>query len=175
MLKATNAAKLNFGAAGLQQSLQAQANNVTELTRNIQVAIKNFTGTKEQTEDCTLLALEFKGKWQQRQEIRLSCGTVEDETKAAEITEQVLESVLASPLAIQELTRTITDIICALPKNTEIYYKLSCNEEEAEATIRYHNVNFNPFAYLPQLPVDRHDYSYSEKEGTVLTLYKSLA
>lgn len=175
VLKATNAAKLNFGAAGLQQSLQAQANNVAELTRNIQVAIKNFTGTKEQTEDCTLLALEFKGKWQQRQEIRLTCGAVEDETKAAEITEQVLESVLASPLSIQELTRTITDIICALPKNTEIYYKLSCNEEEAEASIRYRNVNFNPFAYLPQLPVDRQDYSYSEKEGTVLTLYKSLA
>lgn len=174
VLKATNAAKQTFGAAGLQQSLRTRANNVTDLTRNLQVAIKNFTGSKEQSEDCTMLALEFKGKWQQSQELHLSADSADKETKATEFTEQLLESVLASPNAIQEILLAVNDIISSLPPNTEISYKLNCNEAEAEVSIRYSS-NYNPFAHLPQLPVNHSDYHYNEQNGTTLTLYKSLA
>lgn len=175
ILKATNAAKLPFGAARLQEALQQPTDNVTELIRTVQVELRNFTGHKEQTTDCTLLAVEFKGKWMQQKQFTLNAGDTAALSNMANGCNAMLESVLASPVAIAELQTAVADIICALPTGSEVNLRFCCNEEEAEITLTYNIQQFNPLEHLPALPLNSGVYCTDPTEGSTLKLTKSLA
>lgn len=175
ILKATNAAKVPFGAARLQEALQQPSDNVTELIRTVQVELRSFTGHKEQSTDCTLLALEFKGKWMQQKLFNLTVGDTAALSNMTNGCNVMLESVLASPVAMAELQTALADIISALPVGSEVNMRFSCNEEDAEMILTYHTQQFNPLEHLPALPLDSSVYCTDPIEGSTLKLTKSLA
>ncbi|MBR3696110.1 MAG: hypothetical protein IKL98_07705, partial [Akkermansia sp.] len=156
-------------------ALQQPTDSVTELIRTVQVELRNFTGHKEQTTDCTLLAVEFKGKWMQQKQFTLNAGDTAALSNMANGCNAMLESVLASPVAIAELQTAVADIICALPTGSEVNLRFSCNEEEAEITLTYNIQQFNPLEHLPALPLDSGVYCTDPTEGSTLKLTKSLA
>lgn len=175
ILKATDAAKVPFGAARLQKALAAGGDSVTDLIRSVQVELRSFTGNKEQSTDCTLLAVEFKGKWQQQKDFTVTPGDAAGLTDLTQHLNTMLESVLASPVAMAELESTLTDIISALPTDDEVNLNIRCNEEVAEVLIRYRTPDFNPLEQLPTPPPDSSIYSTDPTEGSTLKLTKSLA
>ena len=175
LLKASNAGKLPFGAARLQESLKNRTDNVTELIRAVQVDLRRFTGNKEQATDCTMLAVEYKGKWMQQKSFTLSAGATDKIAAAISDMNGMLEAVLASPVAMAELEKTITDIISALPAEDTVTLSFCCNEETAEVKICYNTPQFNPAVHLPTLTADDYRYSTDPTTGSTINLTKSLA
>jgi hypothetical protein len=175
LLKASNAGKIPFGAARLQESLKNRTDNVTELIRAVQVDLRRFTGNKEQATDCTMLAVEYKGKWMQQKSFTLSAGATDKIAAAISDMNGMLEAVLASPVAMAELEKTITDIISALPAEDTVTLSFCCNEETAEVKICYNTPQFNPAVHLPTLTADDYRYSTDPTTGSTINLTKSLA
>ena len=87
----------------------------------------------------------------------------------------MLESVLASPVAIAELCNAVSSIISALPEDAPANVQFCCNEETAEVTIHYKTHRFNPLEHLPQLPLDDSIYYTDPSTGSTLKIRKSLA
>ncbi len=175
VLKATDSGNVPFGETRLQQTLQSPAENITDLVRTIQVALRRFTANKEQDVDCTLLGIDYKGKWMQRLHTKLAAGHA---MQLAELNVQftaALEAVFASPIAIAELNTAMSDIISALPQDCSVQVQLLCNEQEAQATISYSCTSVNPLTNLPQVAIDRSHFSTDARNGSTLTLWKSLA
>lgn len=175
ILKAGNATGATFGMAGLQMALHQDAENVTELIRNIQVDLRRFTGNKEQATDSTLLAVEYKGKWMQKKLYTLQSTDTEKLTALDTEMNMMLESVLASPVAIAELCNAVSSIISALTEDAPVNIQFCCNEETAEVTIHYKTHRFNPLEHLPQLPLDDSIYCTDPTAGSTLKIRKSLA
>lgn len=175
ILKATNAAKVPFGAARLQNALKIQGDTVTDLIRTVQVELRSFTGNKEQADDGTLLAVEFKGKWQKQKTFVLQPSNAAELANMTDNINTMLESVLASPLAISELENALVNIVSALPAEDNATLRFCCNEEIAEIVISYQTQAFNPTEHLPALPLDESIYSSDSIEGSTLKLTKSLA
>ena len=175
VLKATNAEKVPFGAARLQDSLQNTADSVTDLIRTVQVDLRRFTGNKEQATDCTMLAVEFKGKWMQQKSFDFTGGRTAPPAAMLSDINIMLEAVLASPVAMAELEKSITDILGALSAEDSIHLNFCCNEETAEVQISYGTPQFNPMEHLPALAVDDYRYSTDPSTGSTINLTKSLA
>lgn len=176
LLKSEDSKGHRFGVAGLQQSLENPADSVTELIRNIQVDLRRFTGNKEQATDSTLLAVEYKGKWMQQKNFTLTTAAAEAEIAEmqADLT-TMLESVLASPVAMTELQQALLAIISALPPGNRLSVSFFCNEETAELILRYNTEQLNPLEQLPPLPLDECRYSSAPSVGSTLNIRKSLA
>ena len=87
----------------------------------------------------------------------------------------MLEAVLASPVAIAELEKSITDIISAIPADDDITLNFCCNEETAEVKICYNTPQFNPLEHLPAITTDDYSYSTDPTTGSTINLTKSLA
>ena len=134
-----------------------------------------FTGNKEQNLDSTLLALEFKGKWMQKKDFTINSGDTEALYKLTTECEQLLELVLASPIAITELQASIADIISTIPEGNVVTLSLACNEEEAEVRIHYSLTDFNPLYLLPHLSPEQYIFSTTPPTGSTITILKSLA
>lgn len=175
LIKASNATGAAFGMAGLQNTLQQAAENVTELIRQIQVDLRRFTGNKEQETDSTLLAVEFKGKWMQKKTYTLHPSDAEALAAMENEINCMLESVLASPVAMAELCNALTSIVSALPQESPVELMFCCNEETAEVRISYKTPKFNPLEHIPSLPLDDSVYCTDPIEGSTLKLRKSLA
>ena len=175
LLKASNAEKIPFGSARLQDALKTKTDNVTELIRSVQVDLRRFTGNKEQASDCTLLAVEYKGMWMQQKNFNLKAGDTDRLATTISDINGMLEAVLASPVAIAELEKSITDIISAIPADDDITLNFCCNEETAEAKICYNTPQFNPMEHLPAITADDYRYSTDPTTGSTINLTKSLA
>lgn len=175
VLKVTDSSNIPFGNSRLQQALQTSAENVTDLIRSIQVALRRHTGNKEQAIDSTLLGIDFKGKWLCRKNESITAGHAMQLADLMLTFTSALESVLASPVAIAELNNSISDIISALPQECNVNLTLCCNEEEAKVVINYHCTPINPLTLLPNVPIDRSDFTSDDTNGSTLTLWKSLA
>ena len=175
VLKATDSGNIPFGESRLQQALQTPAENVTDLVRAVQVALRRYTGNKEQAIDSTLLGIDFRGKWTQRCHAEVTAGHA---MQLAELNLQftaALEAVLAAPVAIAELNSALSDIISALPQECKAHVLLLCNEQEAKVSISYNCTSINPLTHLPQVAIDRSHFSTDANNGSILTLWKSLA
>ena len=175
LLKAADSSNTPFGAGRLQSFLKEKTENVTELLRNLKQELRKYTGNKEQTDDCSLLCLEYKGRWASVTEHTF---TVEDQLGNFPLLQELntpLESVLASPVSMEELGTALSSIISALPPEFEIRLTLRCNEEEAEISIQYAAHSVNPLSVLPKLPVNHAHYFSAPDKGSTITLRKSLA
>ena len=175
VLKATDATNTPFGAARLQSILQEATESPTEQIRKLQIELKTFTGNKEQTDDCTMLALEYKGKWMCRYENSVTTGELNELVQLTHALNTRLESVLAAPVAISELCNSISTLLSQLPAGLTANLLLLCNEEEAELTLQYNLCDFNPAENIPPQPVDHIQYSTSSDNGSTIILRKQLA
>ncbi|MBQ3525753.1 MAG: SpoIIE family protein phosphatase [Akkermansia sp.] len=175
VLKATDATNTPFGAARLQSILQEATESPTEQIRKLQIELKTFTGNKEQTDDCTMLALEYKGKWMCRYENSVTTGELNELVQLTNALNTRLESVLAAPVAIAELCSSISTLLSQLPAGLTANLLLLCNEEEAELTLQYNLCDFNPSENIPPQPVNHIQYSTSSDNGSTIILRKQLA
>lgn len=174
-LRAANATRTPYGAARLHKVLNAPADGITDLIRNVQVDIRNFTGNKEQSHDITLLAMEFKGKWLQNKDLHIVSGQEIAQQTVFEQLSAGLEAVLASPITIHEIINAVADILSALPTNTPTNIRLVCNEQEAELSVRYPLPGVNPLHNIPKLTIDFQQYTEEANGDSMITLKQSLA
>lgn len=175
LLNAADSSNTPFGAERLQHFLRESTDNVTDLLRSLKLELRRYTGNKEQTDDCSLLCLEYKGRWPAKADLSF---TVEQQGTYLDIIQQItppLESVFAAPIAMEELALTLSSIISALPAGLEASLSLRCNEEEAELTLHYAAPGVNPLSALPKLPVDYAHFTTTPDLGSTITLRKSLA
>ena len=175
LLKAADSSNTPFGAERLQQFLREHTESVTDLLRSLKLELRKYTGNKEQTDDCSLLCLEYKGRWAAKADLSF---TVEHQAAPLDIIRQInapLESVLAAPVAMEELAVALSSIISALPAALEVTLALRCNEDEAELTLHYAAPDVNPLGSLPKLPVDFAHFTTEPTLGSTIILRKSLA
>ena len=93
----------------------------------------------------------------------------------ADLLNEKLESVFASPLDIADLQASANSILAALPAETEVQVHMACDEESAELSFTYSTPQFNPLISLPHLPVDGANFTADDEQGCSLTLTKTLA
>ncbi len=171
VLHATDGEHTHFGAARLQEALRAPAKNISDVPIQVRTALQQFTGNMEQQSDCTMLALEFRGKWRAHAEI---ATTAEQYELLLQPLQEKLESVFAAPDDITALQNTVKEIMLALPPTTQVELQLNCNEQEAQLFIHYNQPQLNPLTNLPNLPVDKATYSTDREKSSTLKLRKTL-
>lgn len=170
VLAAADADHTPFGAARLQQALPTDAATIADVPRHVRAALRQYTGEMEQTNDITMLALEFRGKWSCYAHCDVTAETPE---KLVDLLQQKLESVLAAPDSITELQFAVLDICKNLPSECTINSILRCNEQEARLTLSYNIPQYNPLILLPHLSLDRAEYSTADG-ASKLVLSKAL-
>jgi hypothetical protein len=171
VLNATDGEHTHFGAARLQEALRAPAKNISDVPIQVRTALQQFTGNMEQQSDCTMLALEFRGKWRNHAEITT---TAEQFEQMMQPMQEKLEEVFAAPDDITALQDTVKAIMLALPPAMQVELRLNCNEKEAQLLIRYNQPQLNPLISLPKLPVDTATYTTDHKLSSTLKLSKTL-
>lgn len=159
-----------FGAARLQEALQADAPTVADVPRRVRAALRQYTREMEQSNDITMLALEFRGKWNIH--ARKNVTAANPDPLITMLQEQ-LESVLAAPDSITNLLKAVGDIMSVLPPETEVEAYLRCNEQEASLNLTYNQPQFNPLIVLPHLPLERVDFR-SDNDSSTLKLRQTL-
>ncbi len=159
-----------FGALRLQEALQADAPTIADVPRRVRAALRQYTREKEQSNDITMLALEFRGKWTIHTRKKVTAATP---TPLMTMLQEKLESVLAAPDSITNLLKAVGDIMSVLPPETEVEAYLRCNEQEARLNLTYNQPHFNPLIVLPHLPLERVDFR-SDNDSSTLKLRQSL-
>ena len=172
VVKATNKELAPFGAARLQQALNARPAHVTDVTRQVTTTLREYTENAEQSQDVTMLAIEYVGKQRSRGSVSVQAGAP---APVADLLNEKLESVFASPLDIADLQASANSILAALPAETEVQVHIACDEESAELSFTYSSPQFNPLISLPHLPVDGTNFTADDEQGCSLTLTKTLA
>ena len=172
VLKAIDKNHAPFGAARLQAALATRPAHVTDVARQVTNALRQYTEDTEQSQDVTMLALEYIGKQRIHGSICVQAGQPEG---AKAMLNEKLESIFASPLDIADLQSSLSDILATMPPQTEVQIDLACDEDSAELVLAYPLPDFNPLSTLPQLPLDGAVFCPDSERGCTLTLNKSLA
>lgn len=159
-----------FGAVRLQEALQADAPTVADVPRRVRAALRQYTREMEQSNDITMLALEFRGKWSIHARKNV---TADNPAPLTTMLQEKLESVFAAPDSITNLIKAVGDIMSVLPPETEVEAYLRCNEQEARLNLTYNQPQFNPLIVLPHLPLERVDFR-SDNNSSTLKLRQSL-
>lgn len=171
VINATDAGHTPFGTARLQEALRVHMESVNDVPLQVRTALQQFTGNMEQQSDCTMLALEFRGKWRSRLEINILASEAE---QVLPQLQEKLESVFAAPSDISAMQTTVRQIMHALPPDTAVELQLQCNEQEAQLDFHYNQPHLNPLVSLPHLPIDRATYSTDRQHSSTLKLSKTL-
>ena len=171
VINASDAENTPFGMARLEEALSMQADYIADVPRQVRTSLQRFSGNMEQRSDITMLALEFRGKWSQRAEIKVPSDAPDG---IRELMAEKLEAVLAAPDDISSLQETLQAIIKALPPATTVELHLNCNENEAQIILHYNRPQFNPLISLPHLSIDKATFSSDGKSRSTLKLRKSL-
>ena len=171
VIVAQDAEHNDFGLLRLQETLKAPADSVTDVPLQVRTALQRHTGSLEQRADITMLALEFRGKWQGVAEVSSAADSPQT---ALDTLEEKLQSILAAPNDISDLKATISAIYAAMPPDTVVDMLLQCNAQEAQITLQYNKPQFNPLISLPHLPLDKASYSTDKTTGSTLKLHKTL-
>lgn len=171
VVKATNKEHAPFGAARLQEALNSRPAHVTDVTHQVSAALREYTENAEQSQDVTMLAIEYIGKQRSHGSVSVQAG---EPAAVAELLNEKLESVFASPLDIDALQHSTRSILATLPPQTEIQVHIACDEEFAEIVFSYKAPPINPLINLPQMPVDSSSFSSDDSQGCTLTLTKTL-
>lgn len=172
VIKATNMEHAPFGAARLQAALNSRPAHVTDVTRQVSTALREYTENAEQSQDVTMLAIEYIGKQRSRGSVTVQAGSP---SAVAELLNEKLEAVFASPLDIDALQDCAGSILATLPPQTEVQVRLACDEESAELVFSYAAPAVNPLLNLSHLPVDSSSFFSDDAQGCTLTLTKTLA
>lgn len=172
IVKAVNKEQAPFGAARLQTALNARPAHVTDVTQQVAAALRQYTDGAEQSHDVTMLAMEYVGKQRSRGSVCVLAG---EHAAVADLLNEKLEAVFASPLDIDALQFSANSILAALPPQTEVNIQIACDEESAELSFVYTTPRINPLAALPPLPIDGANFSTDAAQGCALTLTKTLA
>lgn len=170
--EAENAEHMSFGLEGLRAALAQPAATVTDVIHQTRAAIRRFLNGTPIQSDVTLFALEYRSKKHAKGELSLTAG---EQEKAAELFDEQMEAVFAAPADIADMKVTTAAILSALPPECRITMLLTCDESNADLTLRYAEPRYNPLISLPHLPIDQTDYTYQEEEGNTLTLHKNLS
>ena len=172
VVKAQNKSQAPFGAARLQEVLNSRPPHVTDVSRQVKTALKQYTEDAEQSQDVTMLVLEYVGKPRSKGAISVQAGQPNGVT---EMLNETLESIFASPLDIADIQASLATILSTLPPETQVNIQLACDAELAELTLTYASPLYNPLISLPHLPLDGTDFVADETRGCTLTLTKHLA
>lgn len=172
VLKATDKEQAPFGAARLQAALASRPAHVADVTQQVTTALRQFTEDAEQSQDVTMLVLEYVGKQRSRGSTCIQAGQAD---AAVALLNDKLESIFASPLDIDAIQSCLSAILGTMPPQTEVHIKLACDEDSAELTLAYPLAGFNPLDSLPKLPLDGATFSADNEQGCTLTLTKTLA
>lgn len=166
-----NADKVAFDRARLLKALRRGAPVIKDVPYNVRNALRAFMGGKRPSRDITVLAFEYKGKRCNRASIVFEAGDTE---RVRIVLDDQLESVFASPLAIQDIQNSIRSILGELPADCPASLSITCDESEAKIELRYAMPRFNPLFSLPSLPLDRTEFKENDEESCTLTILKKL-
>ncbi len=172
VIKATNREHAPFGAARLQTALNSRPAHVSDVTRQVSAALREYTENAEQSQDVTMLALEYIGKQRSRGSVTVQAGAP---AAVVNLLNEKLEAVFASPLDIEALQNSTGAILAAFPEQTKVKVQIACDEESAEIVFSYATPGFNPLITLQHLPLDGSKFATDDANGCTLTLTKILA
>lgn len=161
-----------FGRERLTAVLNEPAPTVTDLVHQTRAAIRRHLNGAAIDSDVTLLALEYRSKKHAQGDISFTAG--EPEPLLAFCDAQ-LEAVFAAPKDIADIKRAVSSLLAALPADCLVSVALTCDETQADLSLRYGEPRLNPLIDLPQLPVDSVSYDYTDAAGNYLTLHKNLS
>lgn len=166
-----NAENTPFGEGRLQEALHEHAPTVADALQLVRSALRQFTDDAGLQRDITMLCLEYKGDMLTTS----SCALKSTEVDAlrAYIAER-MEAIFAAPPDIADVQQGACTLAAALPPDTPVRVELDCDTRHARLNIIYPGPSYNPLEQLPDLPVDRVRFRFSEKKGNELTFWKKL-
>ncbi len=171
VIKATDKTLAPFGAARLQEVLATRPAQVADVARQVTTALHEYTEGTEQSQDVTMLVLEYVGKPQKQGQISVEAGTPDG---LVEMISDTLEALLAAPVDIADIQASAAAILNALPADTRVNITLQSDEEQATLTFTYTAPRYNPLISLPHLPLDATSFSADDAQGCRLTVSKKL-
>lgn len=171
VVNAANADNTPFGEGRLQEALREHAPTVADTIQQVRSALRQFTGEADLQKDVTLLALEYKGTMLAAATLVLNSDTPE---KAHSFIAERLEAIFAAPPDIADIQSCVEAVLAALPRGVKLRLELDCDEQKARVGIIYPAPSLNPLDSLPDLPMDRALFRFSEMRGNELIFWKKL-
>lgn len=172
-VEATDPEQTTFGEHRLHDAVNSVTTQaIADVPRRVSVAHRKFTKGSEQNRDITMLALEYIGK---KHEIADRTIPRNQPEQADVFIAEHLETVFASPVAIQDLQHAVQHILAALPTDCLVQLHLDYDEEVAELNLIYPPPAFNPLLHLSELRTDRTDYTVSDDDRNMISLWKKLS
>ncbi|MCH5285321.1 MAG: SpoIIE family protein phosphatase [Akkermansiaceae bacterium] len=166
-----NAEHTPFGEGRLQEVLRQPSSSVAGVLQQVRSALRAFTNNAELQKDVTLLCLEFKGGMSNASSIELYASEAE---RAIAFVAEGMEAIFAAPPDISDLQFCARCALASLPPEIPVRLALDCDEQKAELTVVYPAPSFSPLKELPELPVDRARFRFTEEKGNELTFWKKL-
>lgn len=171
VVNAVNADHTPFGEGRLQEVLREHTPTVAEALQQVRSALRQFTDNAELQKDITMLCLEYKGSLKAAVTLVLQAGEAE---KARGFIAERMEAIFAAPPDISAVQSSVAGVLSALPPELQVRMELDCDEQLARIGLFYAAPSFNPQDSLPDLPVERVRFRFSESKGNELILWKKL-
>lgn len=170
LLTVTNPKGEPFNEKRIAATLRYEADSVTDVVHHVRSALRVFVGGSKPKKDISMLSLEYLGEL--RNKATLSLAAEEAQAALDLITEQMEEN-LAAPLDIDDMLKSVSAVLAALPPDTPVNLEFTCTEQAAEAQLCYPAPELNPLETLTApLPVTQATHEWTQENR--LTLCKTL-